>query len=64
VFEFLMSLRLRHQFHQIEQGIEPDNLIDPHALGRLDASMLKEAFKVVRSVQAATRKKYKAGLVS
>ncbi|MHB8845859.1 MAG: DUF294 nucleotidyltransferase-like domain-containing protein [Nitrospirota bacterium] len=61
VFEFLMTLRLRHQHRQIEKGAEPDNFIDPRDLGRLDATMLKEALKVVRSVQSAVRMQYEAG---
>ena len=57
-FEFLMSIRLRHQFEQIEKGIEPDNFIDPRDLGLLERRMLKEVFKLILSVQEATKKKY------
>ncbi len=57
-FEFLMSLRLRHQFRQIQDGIDPDNFIDPHGLGEMDKIMLKGAFKVTLSAQDALRKKY------
>ena len=41
-FEFLMSLRLRHQFRQIEKGTGPDNFIDPDELSTLDKRLLKE----------------------
>jgi CBS domain-containing protein len=58
VFEFLMTLRLRHQYRQIEKVAEPDNFIDPRDLGRLDVRMLKEALKIVRSVQEAVRMQY------
>jgi len=57
-FEFLMSLRLRHQFQQIEKGTGPDNLIDPDELGMLDKRLLKESFKLILSVQEALTKKY------
>ncbi|HEX9113688.1 MAG TPA: DUF294 nucleotidyltransferase-like domain-containing protein [Nitrospirota bacterium] len=57
-FEFLLSLRLRHQYRLIEEGMEPDNFIDPNGLGALDRTMLKEAFKLILSVQEATIKKY------
>jgi CBS domain-containing protein len=57
-FEFLMSLRLRHQYQQIERGIEPDNFIDPRALGVMERKMLKETFKLILSVQEATKRKY------
>ncbi|MGE5892656.1 MAG: DUF294 nucleotidyltransferase-like domain-containing protein [bacterium] len=56
-FEFLMSLRLRHQFQQIEEGIEPDNFINPHDLGTLEKRLLKETFKLIISVQEAGREK-------
>lgn len=57
-FEFLMSLRLRHQFQQIEKGIEPDNFIDPRDLGAMERRMLKETFKLILSVQESTKRKY------
>ncbi len=59
-FEFLMSLRLRHQFRQIQEGAEPDNFIDPNELGDMEKTMLKGAFKIALSVQEALRKKYSA----
>jgi CBS domain-containing protein len=62
-FEFLMSLRLRHQFQQIQGGVEPDNFINPHDLGTLEKRLLKEAFKLILSVQEATRKKYSTWMV-
>ncbi len=57
-FEFLMSLRLRHQFRQIEDGVEPDNYIDPARLGAMERTLLKESFKLILSVQEAIIKKY------
>ncbi|MDA8098885.1 MAG: DUF294 nucleotidyltransferase-like domain-containing protein [Nitrospiraceae bacterium] len=60
VFEFLMSLRLRHQFQQIEQCRRPDNFLDPDGLSRLDSRMLTESFKIIRSAQAAIGKRYES----
>ena len=57
-FEFLMSLRLRHQYQQMQNGGEPDNYIDPHRLGTLERAMLKESFKLIIRVQEALAKKY------
>jgi CBS domain-containing protein len=57
-FEFLLSLRLRHQFEQIQRGIEPDNHLDPSCLGTMERTQLKESFKLILSVQEATVKKY------
>ncbi len=57
-FEFLMSLRLRHQFQQIAQRVEPDNFINPDELTVMEKKMLKESFKLISLVQDATMKKY------
>ena len=57
-FEFLMSLRLRHQFQQLQEGVDPDNFIDPLSLGVMDKTFLKEAFKLILSVQEKTIRKY------
>jgi CBS domain-containing protein len=62
-FEFLMSVRLRHQYHLMQEGMEPDNFIDPDGLGTLDKTMLRAAFKLILSVQEATIKKYGALMV-
>ena len=57
-FEFLMSLRLRHQFERIQDGKEPDNFIDPRELGILEQTLLKEAFKIISGIQNAAMKRY------
>jgi len=57
-FEFLLSLRLRHQFQQIEERVEPDNFINPSCLGSLEQTMLKESFKLILAVQDAILNKY------
>jgi CBS domain-containing protein len=62
-FEFLLSLRLRHQYEQMQDGVEPDNLIDPGTLGTLDRTLLKEAFKLILSAQEAAVKRYGASEV-
>ncbi|MGE5173380.1 MAG: DUF294 nucleotidyltransferase-like domain-containing protein [Betaproteobacteria bacterium] len=62
-FEFLLSLRLRHQLQQLQEGVEPDNFIDPQSLGVMEKTMLKEAFKLIGYVQEATMKKYHAWAV-
>jgi CBS domain-containing protein len=59
-FEMLMSLRLRHQFQQIQEGVAPDNFINPHDLGKMERRFLKETFRLILSVQEATRYRYGA----
>ncbi len=63
-FEFLMSLRLRHQFQQIQEGVEPDNYINPDGLKNMEKVLLREAFKLILAVQERTRKKYSDWMVS
>lgn len=58
-FEFLMSMRLNHQFRQMEEGLPPENFISPEGLAGLDRKMLKESFRVIIAVQAAMLKKYR-----
>ncbi len=62
-FEFLTSLRLRHQFQQIRKGAEPDNFIDPGGFSNMEKTLLREAFRLILSVQEITRKKYAAWMV-
>ncbi|MDZ4164893.1 MAG: DUF294 nucleotidyltransferase-like domain-containing protein [Smithellaceae bacterium] len=60
-FEFLMSLRIRHQLEQIEAGLEPDNYLNPASLSMLDKNTLKESFKLIALVQDFIVEEYKQG---
>ncbi|MDI6726777.1 MAG: putative nucleotidyltransferase substrate binding domain-containing protein, partial [Smithellaceae bacterium] len=60
-FEFLMSLRIRHQLEQIEAGLEPDNYLNPESLSILEANTLKESFKLIALVQDFIVEEYKQG---
>jgi CBS domain-containing protein len=62
-FEFLMSLRLRHQYEQIKEGSVPDNFIDPQCLSTMERTMLKESFKLIETVQETIRRQYGSLLV-
>ncbi len=57
-FEFLMSLRLRHQYEARQEGREPDNFIDPRRLGTLERTLLKESFRLAIGAQEVLGKKY------
>jgi CBS domain-containing protein len=37
--------------HQLEEGQEPDDYVDPRMLSRLTRSHLKEAFRAIASIQ-------------
>ncbi len=54
-YEFQMQLRLIHQLNQIENGLEPDNFIDPGQLSGLEKRMLKDAFSVIERLQTVLK---------
>jgi len=57
-FEFMLDLRIRHQWEAIRAGRSPSNYINPRDLSVLDRRLLKEAFRAVARAQAAVRQKY------
>jgi CBS domain-containing protein len=50
-FEFIMLLRIKHQFEQVQKGIDIDNLIQPHKLSNLEKRISKETFQLISKVQ-------------
>jgi CBS domain-containing protein len=58
-FEFMMLLRIQHQFEQLSNGIDPDNLINPDRLTGLQKKTLKEAFNLIAGMQEAIAERYK-----
>jgi len=60
MFEFIMLLRMRHQFGQIAAGSLPDNRIDPNTLSTLERRTLQEAFKLITDMQESVIQRYKA----
>jgi CBS domain-containing protein len=61
VFESLLRLRLNHQAATIENGQEPDNLIDPSLLGSMDTAVLKECFKEIEIFQEHIKRAFMGG---
>jgi CBS domain-containing protein len=51
-FGFISALRLDHQVEQLRRGAPPDDFIAPKTLNPLARSYLREAFRVVASVQS------------
>ena len=58
-FEFLMLLRIRHQYEQMEEGKEPDNFINPDKLSNLERRKIKEAFSLISKMQDIIIERYK-----
>jgi len=48
----IQGLRLRHQAECLQQGLAPDNRIDPNALHEFDRRVLVVALKQARAIQA------------
>jgi CBS domain-containing protein len=50
-YEFLGILRVKHQANKLMQGLEPDNYLSPKELSKLEREHLKDAFKVIKTLQ-------------
>jgi CBS domain-containing protein len=59
-FEFIMLLRIHHQFSQLSAGGTADNFVDPNTLSNLEKRSLKDAFHLVTKVQNLIIERYKS----
>jgi CBS domain-containing protein len=50
-YEFLGILRVKHQAKKLVKGLEPDNYLSPKELSKLEREHLKDAFKVIKTLQ-------------
>ncbi len=57
-FEFIRSVRFRHQSEQIRQGAAPTNNLSPALLSRFEREHLKDAFRVIRDHMDIVGRKY------
>ncbi|UTF48935.1 DUF294 nucleotidyltransferase-like domain-containing protein [Desulfomicrobium sp. ZS1] len=62
-FEFLLHSRLMHQLEQMEQGILPDNRLDPGKLSSLEKRTLREAFGVTTALHGVLREVFRLNMV-
>lgn len=62
-FEFLMLLRLHHQFEQICLGKELDNFVNPEKLTILERNTLKESFRLLSKIHDFITEQYRPGMV-
>lgn len=61
VFGALLRLRLANQSATVERGGEPDNLIDPSLLGRMDEAVLRESFVEIDHFQEQIKQTFLGG---
>lgn len=52
-YDLIAEYRLRNQAAQVKAGNRPDNYLTPYDLGDFERSQLRDAFVVVRTMQAA-----------
>jgi CBS domain-containing protein len=57
-YEFIATLRVRHQAAQLRRGEAPDNFLSPQQLSTLERTHLKEAFNLIASLQRALRNRF------
>ncbi len=50
-FDFIMLLRVQHQYEQIKEGLQPDNFINPDRLSNLEKKTIREAFHLISKLQ-------------
>jgi len=62
-FEFLMLLRIKHQYSQIIKGQIPHNFINPENLSNLEKKMLKESFHLISKLQDILIERYKIMII-
>ena len=62
--EFISIVRLEHQAAQIESGQAADNFVPPEQLSSLERRHLKDAFEVVRTIQASMLQAFQAGNIA
>jgi len=59
-FEFIMRLRILHQFEQLKEGRDIDNFINPNTLSNLEKRIAKETFHLISKIQDLIIERYKA----
>lgn len=59
--EFIAALRIAHQSRQTDAGQQPDNHLRLAELSGFERSTLRDAFKVVRELQAVLGQRYQTG---
>jgi CBS domain-containing protein len=59
-FEFIMLLRIHHQYEQMSAGQTVNNFINPNALSNLEKRSIKDAFQLITKIQDMIIERYKS----
>ncbi|WP_448565805.1 putative nucleotidyltransferase substrate binding domain-containing protein [Thalassotalea ganghwensis] len=57
-YQFLGLLRMKHQAQLLQQGKQPNNYLNPKQLSKLEREHLKDAFKVIKTLQDSRQSVY------
>jgi CBS domain-containing protein len=57
-YEFVATLRVRHQAAQLRAATRPDNFLSPQQMSTLERAHLKEAFNLIGSLQRALQSRF------
>ena len=57
-YEFLSMLRMMHQANKLQQGQQPNNYLSPKEISKLEREHLKDAFKVIKTMQDSRQSTY------
>jgi len=57
-YEFLGMLRVEHQAQKLMRGEDPDNYLSPKEISKLEREHLKDAFKVIKTLQDARQSSF------
>ncbi|WP_296899223.1 putative nucleotidyltransferase substrate binding domain-containing protein [Thiohalocapsa sp.] len=60
-YEFIGTLRMRHQAEQLKRGEMADNFLSPEELSPLERGHLKDAFALINKMQESLGQRYQAG---
>lgn len=60
-YEFIGTLRMRHQAEQLKRGEMADNFVSPDDLSPLERGHLKDAFALISTMQESLGQRYQAG---
>jgi CBS domain-containing protein len=60
-YEFIGTLRMRHQAKQLTRGEAADNFVSPDELSPLERGHLKGAFSLINTMQESLGQRYQAG---
>ncbi len=59
-FEFILLLRIQHQFELMKEGQDINNFINPNNLSNLEKRIAKETFQLISKIQDLIIERYKA----